>query len=204
MGSAAAGVPSRRHSSTNGSRPVASVAAGAGPDSCRADPVGRRRMHRWIRWRGPGPAGTPPTWVRPPRRRSQTMPSQHVRDRRGGDPDAKLDELAFDPQVAPPGVLPSHAEDQLAQFGIDGRTARTAARLRSRPALELPAPALQRVGDNREGGPPLLREATAHGGEEGPVGDAVAGPLPPTGEEPQLMAQHGDLQLPIIDACADE
>jgi hypothetical protein len=99
------------------------------------------------------------------------MAAQHVRGRRGGDPDAELDELAFDPQVAPPGVLPAHAEDQLAQLGIDGRTARTAAPLRSGPALELPAPALQRVGHNLEGGPPLLREAPAHGGEEGPVGD---------------------------------
>jgi hypothetical protein len=50
-----------------------------------------------------------------------------------------------------------------------------------------------------------LREEPAYGSEEGSVGGAIAGPLPPPpGEDPQLMPQHGDLQFPIIDARADE
>jgi hypothetical protein len=71
-------------------------------------------------------------------------------------------------------------------------------------ALKTAAPALQRVGDNREGRPPILREEPADGGEEGPVGGRIAGPLPPPGEDPQLISEHGDLQLPIVDARADE
>ena len=154
---------------------------------------------------GLGPQELSPRRSDPPRRRPQTMAAQHVRDRRGGDPDAELEQLPADPHVAPPGVLPAKAKDQIAQLGIDPRTSRPPAPPRSLLALELAAPALQRVGDNREAGPPLLREEPAYGGEEGSVGGAVAGPLPPPpGEDPQLMPQHGDLQFPIIDARADE
>jgi len=41
-------------------------------------------------------------------------------------------------------------------------------------------------------------------GEEDPVGGAVAGPLPSPGEHPQLMAEHGDLKLPVIQARSNE
>ncbi len=71
-------------------------------------------------------------------------------------------------------------------------------------ALELAPPAFQRFGDNREAGPPLAGEEPGRGGEEGPVGGAVPGPLPPPSEDPQLMAQYRDLQLPIIEARPDE
>ena len=97
------------------------------------------------------------------------------------------------PQVPHRGS-PCPGEDQIGKRRIDPRTSRTAALPRSRPPLELPAPALQHVGHNREVGPPLSREEPAHGGEEGLVGGAVAGPLAPTGENPSLMAQHADLQ----------
>ncbi len=154
---------------------------------------------------GLGPQELSPRRSDPPRRRPQAAAAQHVRDRRGGDPDAELEQLPADPHVAPPGVLPAKAKDQIAQLGIDPRTSRPPAPPRSLLALELAAPALQRVGDNREAGPPLLREEPAYGSEEGSVGGAVAGPLPPPpGEDPQLMPQHGDLQFPIIDARADE
>jgi len=116
----------------------------------------------------------------------------------------KLEELALDPQVAPPGVLPSQAKDQLAQFGIDRRASRPAARPRVHSALELAAPALERLGHDSEGRPPLPGEEPARRGEEDPVGGAVAGPLPSPGEHPQLMAEHGDLKLPVIQARPNE
>jgi hypothetical protein len=49
-----------------------------------------------------------------------------------------------------------------------------------------------------------LREEPARRGEEGSVGGAVAGPLPSPGEHPQLMAEHGDLQHPFIEAGPNE
>src|SRR6266545_5444633 len=75
---------------------------------------------------------------------------------------------------------------------------------RSLLALELAAPPGERVGTNRKGGPPLAGEEPAGGREQGPVGGAVPGPLPPPSEDPQLMAQYRDLQLPIVDARPDE
>jgi len=153
---------------------------------------------------GLGPQELPPRGSDPPGRRPQAAPAQHGGDRRGGDPDPELEELALDPQVAPPGVFPSQAKDQLAQFGIDRRASRPAARPRVHSALELAAPALERLGHDSEGRPPLPGEEPARRGEEGPVGGAVAGPLPSPGEHPQLMAEHGDLQFPVIQARPNE
>jgi hypothetical protein len=72
------------------------------------------------------------------------------------------------------------------------------------PSHELAAPAVERVGYDRKGGPPLAGEEPAGGGEQGPVGGAVAGPLPLPAQNTQLTAHHGDLQLPVIDARSDE
>jgi len=103
-----------------------------------------------------------------------------------------------------PWVLPAHPQDQLAKGCIDGRTSRPAAPPRSPPAFKLAAPSLQRVGDDSEGRPPLPGKEPAHRGEEGPVGGAVAGTLPSPGEHPELMAEHGGLQLPVIQARPHE
>jgi len=43
---------------------------------------------------------------------------QH-RDTRRGRADPELSQLAFDRQVSPPGVLPRHLKDQLADLRID-------------------------------------------------------------------------------------
>src|SRR6266511_3986846 len=99
---------------------------------------------------GLGPEKLAPRGSDPPGRRPQAAPAQHVRDRGGGDGDRELHELAFDPEVPPPGVLPSHEKDQPAKGRIDGGTSGAAARPSVLPALELPAPALESVGDDRE------------------------------------------------------
>ncbi len=84
----------------------------------------------------------------------QTAPPQHVRDRRGGDRDAEVEQLALDPELAPPGVLPAHPKDQLAHRLIDRRTPWPAT-VRALPVQELPAPPVERVGHDRKGGPAL-------------------------------------------------
>jgi hypothetical protein len=43
-----------------------------------------------------------------------TGAAEHVRDGRGGDRDAQLEQLSLDPQVAPSGVLSGHPNDQVA------------------------------------------------------------------------------------------
>jgi hypothetical protein len=153
---------------------------------------------------GLDPQEVPPRGSDPPRRRPQAAPTKHVRDCGGRDRGAELEELALDPQVSPPWVLPAHPQDQLAKGCIDGRTSRPAAPPRSPPAFKLAAPSLQRVGDDSEGRPPLPGKEPAHRGEEGPVGGAVAGTLRSPGEHPELMAEHGDLQLPVIQAQPHE
>jgi hypothetical protein len=106
------------HSSTSGSRSVASVAAGAGPDSCRArscwaetDVPADKMARAWARRNSPhvGPIrrGAGP---RPWRRSTFAIVVAETL--------TPLDELAFDPQVAPPGVLPAHAKDRIAQRGV--------------------------------------------------------------------------------------
>jgi hypothetical protein len=50
---------------------------------------------------------------------------------------------------------------------------------------------------------PLAGEEPAGRGKEGPVGGGVPRPPPPPAH-PQLMAEHGDCQLPVIDAHSDE
>ncbi len=109
---------------------------------------------------GLGPQELRPRRSDPPRGRPQTSPAQQVRDRHGGDRDAELEELALDPEVAPPCVLPGHPKDQLPNLGIDGR-ASWPATVRPFPAQELPTPAVERVGNDREGRPPLPGEEPA-------------------------------------------
>src|SRR6266545_1890210 len=153
---------------------------------------------------GLGPEELRPRRSDVPRRRPQTPTSQHVRDRRGRDRDAEIEQLALDPEVAPSGILPGHLKDQVANLGIDGGTSWPSTSPGRLPAHELPAPAGEGVRTDRKGGPPLAGEEPAGRGQEGPVGRAVAWSLPPPAQDPQLMAQHGDLQVPIIDAHADE
>ncbi len=109
---------------------------------------------------GLGPQELRPRRSDPPRGRPQTSPAQQVRDRHGGDRDAELEELALDPEVAPPCVLPGHPKDQLPNLGIDGR-ASWPATVRPFPAQELPTPPVERVGNDREGRPPLPGEEPA-------------------------------------------
>jgi hypothetical protein len=120
------------------------------PTGAEPDPPGRRQRNQWEGRRGPGPAGTPPTSARSAGAPAQAAPAQHVRDRGGRDGDPELEELAFNPQVAPPWVLSAHAKDQLAQLGIDGGTPRAAAPPPVPSVLELATPALERLGHHPE------------------------------------------------------
>ena len=55
----------------------------------------------------------------PDRRRTDAGAAKKHRDARRGRADPELSQLAFDPQVSPPGVLPRHLKDQLADLRID-------------------------------------------------------------------------------------
>src|SRR5450830_945459 len=51
--------------------------------------------------------------------RTDAGAAEQHRDARRGNADPELSELAFDPQVTPPGVLPGHRKDQPANLRID-------------------------------------------------------------------------------------
>ena len=68
------------------------------------------------------------------------------------------DGFALDADAPPPRVLPAEAEDQLADLGVDRRSARTTATKSPFPPHELPVPAKQRLGRDQELRPPVLGE----------------------------------------------
>jgi hypothetical protein len=55
---------------------------------------------------------------------SQAGTAEHRRDRGGRDAHPELEQLAANPHVAPPGVLPSQAQDQLPNLGVESGTSR--------------------------------------------------------------------------------
>ena len=70
----------------------------------------------------PDLAGAFRNWrhVRPRRGAGPTLrAAEKHRDTRRGGADPELPQLAFDPQVSPPGVLPRHHKDQRADLRID-------------------------------------------------------------------------------------
>jgi hypothetical protein len=75
---------------------------------------------------GEGARGLQPQELRPGRpdpagRGAQAALAKHRGDRGRRDIDAKLQELASDPEVAPPGVLTTEPEDQVLHRRIEGR-----------------------------------------------------------------------------------
>jgi len=98
-----------------------------------------------------------------------------------------LAELALDPDVAPPRVLPGEAEDELADVRVDRRTSRLSPRsVDPLPPDELAVPPEQRLGRDEERGPSLTTHEPSGRGEENPVDRSEP-------RAPRLPAQ--DLQL---------
>jgi hypothetical protein len=78
------------------------------------------------------------------RSRAETFSAKDGPDRRGRHPDAELQQLASDPQVAPSGVLPGQPSDELHRLRIEFRPARSAAAVRPLATDELPVPPEER------------------------------------------------------------
>jgi hypothetical protein len=87
-------------------------------------------------------------------RASGPAPSRHGERLRSWLP---LQELAPDPHVAPPRVLPAHAQDQLSNLGVEAWASRRA--MRSGPLLgdEPAVPAEQSLRSYEERTPSLSR-----------------------------------------------
>ena len=72
------------------------------------------------------------------------------------------------------------------------------------PAQQLAVPPGDRVRVHQEARPSLPGQQAARRGQERSIGGGKAGSYPAPVEDLQLMAQHGDLEVAVIDAKAGE
>ena len=106
------------------------------------------------------------------------MATKHLPDGQVGAAVAKFAELALDPAVAPPWVLPGDAKDQLVKLA-DGNcwlAARPSPVGRPLPADQLAMPPKQRLGAGQERSPCRLGQNAADPGQYQTVGGLPAGP----------------------------
>jgi hypothetical protein len=73
-----------------------------------------------------------------------------------------------------------------------------------RPAHELPVPPGERVRAHQDAPPSIPGEQTTRCGQERPIGGGEARSHPSSTENLQLVAEHGRLEIPLIDASADQ
>jgi hypothetical protein len=110
-----------------------------------------------------------PRAARPPGCGVEPVTTKRRPDRGGGDAYAKLLELSLDALVAPPGVVPGQADNQVLDLLVQRRPASLAMRVGPCTGDQSPVPAQQRVGLDEEARPAGPREQAADRGEQGPV-----------------------------------
>jgi len=122
------------------------------------------------------------------------VPTQDRRDARLRHRDTEFLEFADDPEVAPPGVLPRQAADQLHGLFGKGWTTWSAVREGPAPADQRAVPSEDCLRRDEERSPELLGYESGQEGDEGTVGPGEAG----TGD---LAAEHSQLVAPNKDLC---
>ena len=127
--------------------------------------------------------------------RRETVPAQDRSDARLRHADADSLELADDAEVAPPGVLPGQAQDQLDGLVGKGRTTWSTMGVGPAPANKRAVPAEDRLWPDEERTPVLARYETSEEGNEGTVGPGEAGTSDLAVKHGELVAQYEDLRL---------
>jgi hypothetical protein len=125
-------------------------------------------------------------------------------DGRGRDVDPELQEFACDSEVAPPGVLPTESKDQVLDRRIKGRATGPAGPASTPPPRELSVPPDERVRAHHEALPSIPGKQPGSGCQECAIGIGEAGWGPSSTKDLQLVAEHGPLQIPLVDATAQE
>jgi hypothetical protein len=143
-----------------------------------------------------------PRGADPTRRRRESAFSEHRGDGRGRHID-ELQELPSDPEVAPPGVLPTEPKDQVLDRGIERRATGPP---RAEPSLqEVSVPSRQRVRADQEAAPPVSGQESGHRRQEGPIGGGKGeSPASSPAEGSSAGGGHGILEIQLIEAAADE
>src|SRR6266540_2592721 len=96
-----------------------------------------------------------------------------------------------DPEVAPPGVLPTEAKDQMLDRGIERGTTGSARVASTPPAPEFSVPPRERVRADQEAPPPVPGEQPKSCCQKGPIGRGEARSRSSSTEDLQLVAKHG-------------
>ncbi len=127
--------------------------------------------------------------------RVKPVAAQRGADRGRRDLHAKPLQLALDPLVAPAGVLPGQADDQLLHLLVQWRPAGLAVWVGPGAGDQPTVPAQQRLGLDQEAGPAGSGEHPADRGEQGSVGGLELGTWALAAEHGDLVAQDEDLQV---------
>jgi hypothetical protein len=130
-----------------------------------------------------------------PGSRTQAVGLEHPADGGGSDRDAELAELALDAHVSPPGVVPGQPEDCLAKPGIDWRAAHPGPPVGPLAPHQLAVPPEQGLGGDEERPPTLARQGPGGCGEERPVCRTEPRTADLAAENPELVAEDGDLDV---------
>jgi hypothetical protein len=123
------------------------------------------------------------------------VPAQDRSDARLRHADADVLELADDAEVAPPGILPGQAQNQLDGLVGKGRTTWSTMGVGPAPANKRAVPAEDCLRRDEERTPVLARYETSEEGNEGTVGPGEAGTSDLAAKHGELVAQDEDLGI---------
>jgi hypothetical protein len=136
-----------------------------------------------------------PRRARPPWRGVQTVAAQGCADRGRGDLHAKPKQLTLDALVAPAGILPGQADNQLLRILIEQWTPGSTTGIGPCTGDQAAVPAQEGLGLDDEAGPAGPGQRAADRGEQGPVGGFQPGSRGLAVEHGELVAQYQDLQV---------
>ena len=88
--------------------------------------------------------------------------------------------------------------------GIERRTTRSPRRATTPPPQEVSVPPGERVRADEEAPPPVPGEQPGSRCQPRPIGSSEARSRPSPTKDPQLVAEDGGFDIPLIDATADE
>ena len=110
-------------------------------------------------------------------------------------PAPQAQQFPLDALIAPAGVLPRQADDQLLDLLVERRPPRSTTRVGPCAGDQPPVPAQQGLGPDQEARPARPRQDTADGGEQGSVGRFELRSWSLAAEHGELMTQDKDLKV---------
>jgi hypothetical protein len=137
----------------------------------------------------------PPRHGRSPWRGVQAMAAERFADHGRRDAHVEAEQFALDPLVAPAGILPCQADDQLLGSSIKRWTAGPTTGIGPHSGDQAAVPAHQRLRLDEQARPAGPRQHAANGSQQGPIGRLEPWSRNLAAQHGELVAQHQDLQI---------